>query len=588
MAIRISEMAPDFTASSTAGPIRLHDWIAGRWAILFSHPKDFTPVCTTELGRMARLAEEFERRHCLVLGLSTDALSEHRRWVTDIEQTQGATVTFPLVSDPDLAIAKAYDMLPADATPGPRTAADNATVRSVVVIGPDRKVKATIAYPMTTGRNFHEVLRLLDSLQLTASMGVATPVDWMPGDEVIIPPAVTNEEARRRFPQGWRTVTEYLRFVKLPLLLLAVGMSACRSGLGPGGRALAHEVWLVDQSDSPGRSHGGTLYIFDNDDLRQPSSVQPRERIDLAGDVSALCMSATGANPVRPHMLLFNSAQTHAVLSFVASGHVVVLDAATRAPLACARTSLSPTGRQAHAAIPAPDNSFIVVANQNGKRLERINVDPAAHTFTHDQAATLDLATCTTPSGAACQEPTLRPDNAPICPIVDASSRWVFVTLRGGGLFVVDARSTPMRIVAEYDRAMVKGNGCGGVQVGESMFINSGGRPGNLGHLDLYGFDVYRFPVNGYPAAAPNRPTPERVFGLDGAHDSHGMASVGDRYVWVIDRHGNSAEVLSATSGQHVARVPRVGHSARIRLPTWLTHRPMAARSTSRCAAPLH
>lgn len=579
MAIRIGELAPDFFAQSTAGPIRLHDWIADRWAILFSHPKDFTPVCTTELGRMARLAEEFERRHCRLLGLSADPLPDHRRWVDDIEATQGAKVGFPLISDTELAVAKAYDMLPADAAPGPRTAADNATIRSVVVIGPDRKVKATIAYPMTTGRNFDEVLRLLDSLQLTAAKGVATPVDWRPGDEVIIPPAVTNEEARRRFPQGWRTVTEYLRFVRLGVLvLLLLGAGACRSGLGPAARHRAHEVWLVDQSDSPGRTHGGTLYIFDGDDLKAPSTAQARERVDLGGEVSSACIAATGAPPVRPHMLLFNEQQSHAVLSFVASGHVVVLDAVTRAPLACLRTTASPTGRQAHAAIPAPDNSFIVVANQNGKRLERINVDLSARRFTHDTAATIDLATCTTPSGGACQADGLRPDNAPICPIVDGSSRWVFVTLRGGGLFVVDARSTPMRIVAEYDRASVKGNGCGGVQAGNAMYVNSGGRPGNLSHLEMYGFDVYRFPLSGYPASRPNTPAPERLFGLAGAHDSHGMAATGGRYVWVVDRHANSAEVLSTVNGEHVTTVPLSGPLSADPAPDLIDASPDGAR----------
>lgn len=561
MPLRIGDTAPDFTAASTAGPIRLHEWIAGRWAILFSHPKDFTPVCTTELSRMARLSEEFERRGCRVLGLSTDPLPDHRRWIADIEGVQGSKVGFPLISDEDLAVAKAYDMLPAEAAPGPRTTADNATIRSVIVIGPDRRVKATIAYPMTTGRNFDEVLRLLDSLRLTASEGLATPADWKPGDEVIIPPTVTNEEARRRFPQGWRTVTQYLRFVKLALPILLVGLGACKSVFGPGGGrdSEPHEVWLIDESDSQDRSHGGTLYIFDGEDLSEPATATPRERIDLAGEVSAACMAATGANPVRPHMLLFNEEHTHAVLSFVASGHVVVIDAASRAPLTCLRTTESPTGRQAHAAIPSPDNTFIMVANQNGKRLERINVDLAGGTFIHDVAATLDLATCTTPSGAPCQDAVLRPDNAPICPIVDASSTWVFVTLRGGGLFIVDARSTPMRIVAEYDRATVAGNGCGGVQLGNTMFVNSGGRPGNLDHLDLYGFDVYRFPVAGLPATSPNQPSPERVFGLDGAHDSHGMTTVGARYVWVVDRHANTAEIVSAASRRHVGTVSLSG-----------------------------
>lgn len=215
MTLRIGDEAPDFTARTTHGQIRFHQWIGDRWAILFSHPKNFTPVCTTELGYMARIAPEFERRHCRIIGLSTDTLADHEAWSQDIERTQGAKVSYPIISDTDLAVAKAYGMLPSDAAPGPRTALDNATIRSVVVIGPDHKVKALIAYPMSTGRNFDEVLRLLDSLQLTAGQGVATPVNWTPGEEVIIPTSVSNEDARRKYPQGWKTVTPYLRVVRI-------------------------------------------------------------------------------------------------------------------------------------------------------------------------------------------------------------------------------------------------------------------------------------------------------------------------------------------------------------------------------------
>jgi hypothetical protein len=197
------------------------------------------------------------------------------------------------------------------------------------------------------------------------------------------------------------------------------------------------------------------------------------------------------------------------------------------------------------------------VANQNGKRLERINVDFQTSTFQHDSSATLDLATCVTPSGAPCQAANLRPDNAPICPIVDASSRHVFVTLRGGGMFVVDATQTPMAIVAEYDVATVKGNGCGGTQVGGHMFINSGGRPGPLAHLQMFGFDVYRLPVSGYASNnAPNQPAPELVFSVAGEHDSHGMAAVsGDRHIWVMDRHANVAEIISTSTRRRVNTV---------------------------------
>jgi hypothetical protein len=322
------------------------------------------------------------------------------------------------------------------------------------------------------------------------------------------------------------------------------------------------EVWLVDQSDTNGKTFGGMLYIFDGRDFLggDAAAPAPRESVDLSAAVSALCATETGANPVRPHMLLFNRQHTHAILSFVASGHVVIFDAAERRPLSCMRTTQSPTGRQAHAAFPSPDGSFIVVANQNGKRLERIDTDFSLNSFTHNVHATLDLATCTTPAGLPCQDPALRPDNAPICPIIDATSRYVFVTLRGGGMFVVDARSTPMRIVAEYDVNSIKGNGCGGTQVGGSMFINSGGRPGALPHLNLFGFDVYRLPASSYPADLPNRPEARLVFSAPGEHDSHGMtAAAGGRHVWVMDRHANTAEVISTSALRRVNTVNLAG-----------------------------
>lgn len=334
--------------------------------------------------------------------------------------------------------------------------------------------------------------------------------------------------------------------------------SGCTDMLGLGAQGRPFEVWLIDQSDSPDRNFGGTLYVYDSDDLAQAgAAATARERIDLAGEVAAMCNATTGANPVRPHMLLFNRNHTHAVLSFVASGHVVVFDAAARRPLSCLRTTQSATGRQAHAAYPSPDGKLIVVANQNGKRLERISTDFNHNTFTHDAAATLDLASCVTPSGAPCQAAGIRPDNAPICPIIDASSRYVFVTLRGGGMFVVDARATPMEIVAEYDVNTVKGNGCGGTQVGQDMFINSGGRPGALAHLDMFGFEVYRFPVSAIGQTnQPNQPAPALVFSAAGEHDSHGMvATRGERHIWVMDRHANVAEVISTAKNQRVNTV---------------------------------
>jgi alkyl hydroperoxide reductase subunit AhpC len=216
MAIRIGDEAPDFTAETTQGRIRFHEWIGDHWAILFSHPKDFTPVCTTELGYMAGLKPEFDRRHTKIIGLSVDPVSDHTVWVKDIEETQGHAVAYPIIGDADLAVAKLYDMIHPNAVPGTRTAADNATVRSVFVIGPDKKVKAMIAYPMSTGRNFDEVLRLLDSCQLTARHTVATPVNWKPGEDVIIPTSVSDEEARTKYPQGFRTLKPYLRTVAQP------------------------------------------------------------------------------------------------------------------------------------------------------------------------------------------------------------------------------------------------------------------------------------------------------------------------------------------------------------------------------------
>jgi alkyl hydroperoxide reductase subunit AhpC len=216
MALRIGDEAPDFTAETTAGRIRFHDWIGNGWAILFSHPKDFTPVCTTELGYMARLKPEFDRRNCRILGLSIDPVGDHDRWAKDIEETQGAAPNYPLIGDPELAIAKLYDMIHPNASGGPRTAADNQTIRSVFVIGPDKKIKATLTYPMSTGRNFDEVLRLLDSIQLTAKHKVATPVNWKQGEDVIILASVSDAEAKERFPGGWKALKPYLRVVPQP------------------------------------------------------------------------------------------------------------------------------------------------------------------------------------------------------------------------------------------------------------------------------------------------------------------------------------------------------------------------------------
>jgi hypothetical protein len=361
-------------------------------------------------------------------------------------------------------------------------------------------------------------------------------------------------------------------------LLATAALSACddpslngldsQAAAAPGRQARGgFEVWLLDQSDTPGLSHGGTLYIWEGSDLmgHNAGDAQPIDRVDLSSLAAGAC-AATGKNPVRPHMILFNQEHTHAIVSFVASGHVVIFDAQTRAPVGCFLTTVGDRGaQQAHAAFAAPDGSYIVVANQNGKRLERINTDFATNTFVHDLGATLDLATCTTPNGFACQDPDLRPDNAPICPIIEPGSRYGFVTLRGGGMFVVDARRTnpQIRIVGEYDRATVKGNGCGGTPANGSMYINSGGSPTAVpvDHPHKFGFDVYRFPMDGYDSSnGPNAPAPALLFSKGGMTDSHGMAPTrGDEYVWVLDRHGDVAEVLSTSTGQRVNTVQLAG-----------------------------
>jgi alkyl hydroperoxide reductase subunit AhpC len=219
MSLRINSEAPNFSAETTEGKIDFHQWIGNGWAILFSHPKDFTPVCTTELGYMAGLKSEFDKRNCKIIGLSVDPVGSHARWAKDIEETQGHAVNYPMIGDPELQVAKLYDMLPEEAgdTSEGRTAADNAPVRAVFFIGPDKKIKAMLTYPMTSGRNFDEVLRLLDSLQLTAQQPVATPVNWNPGNDVIIVPSVSDERAKEKFPSGWKAPKPYLRIVPQPL-----------------------------------------------------------------------------------------------------------------------------------------------------------------------------------------------------------------------------------------------------------------------------------------------------------------------------------------------------------------------------------
>lgn len=218
MGLKLNDIAPDFSAETTQGTIHFHEWIGNGWAILFSHPKNFTPVCTTELGSMAKLEPEFAKRNCKIMGLSVDHVSSHAEWMKDIEETQGASVKYPMIGDSNLSVSKLYGMLPADeaGTSEGRTAATNQTVRSVFIVGPDKKIKLMLSYPMTTGRNFHELLRVLDSMQLTANHKVATPANWKNGEDVIIAASVSDAEAKEKFPTGWKTLKPYLRIVKQP------------------------------------------------------------------------------------------------------------------------------------------------------------------------------------------------------------------------------------------------------------------------------------------------------------------------------------------------------------------------------------
>ncbi|MFY9269665.1 MAG: hypothetical protein WAO55_07955 [Candidatus Manganitrophaceae bacterium] len=330
------------------------------------------------------------------------------------------------------------------------------------------------------------------------------------------------------------------------------------------GTATAHtpyEVWAIDQSNSSGLTYGGTLYIYKGKALergRHAAEAVP-EVIDLADAAAQLCFEKTQANPVRPHMIAMNASQSHAVISFVASGHVLILDAQTRKPIECIRTSVGAGGaRQVHFAIPSPDETYIAVANQNGKLFERIDTAYATNTFVLNPAAMINLATCLTPNNIPCEQPAVRPDNAPICPIIDATSRYVFVTLRGGGLFVVDVQQTPMQIVAEYDIDTVHPNGCLGIQVGEKMYISSGG--GTASHL--YGADIYAFPVTGFsPLNPPNVPAPKRVLSdtAEGA-DAHGATlTKHQRYLWVVDRGRNFVWVIDTKTDEIVSAIELEG-----------------------------
>jgi hypothetical protein len=335
--------------------------------------------------------------------------------------------------------------------------------------------------------------------------------------------------------------------------LLAVTLALLPAGPAAATGSRPYEVWTVDQSNTNGKASGGTLYIYDGFKLSgwRAKRAQP-ERIDLGGAAEELCLAQTGSAPVRPHMLLFNTRNSHAVLSYVASGHVLFLDARKRAPVACIDV-----GVQAHAAVPSPDERYVIVANQNGKQVHRIATDYKRGTFTLEAAATLDLANGSTPGGALRQDPLLRPDNAPICPLVDPTSRFAYVTLRGGGLFVLDARSTPMRIVAEYDNANVHGNGCGGTTAGNRMYINSGGgTAANLAEFDVYSTRPDQLSLQ---PSAPNAPPFKLVVSQDEREhtDSHGIAlTKGGRYLWVADRSGNRIVQIDTWGDRMIGEFP--------------------------------
>jgi hypothetical protein len=376
------------------------------------------------------------------------------------------------------------------------------------------------------------------------------------------------------------------------LAVAAVGLTAGGAALhgeGVGGAAIQeapYEVWVVDQSDTVADG-GGTLYVYDGRQLGgQAAATATPEKIDLGGAARSLCLTQTGSAPRRPHMLAFNRRGDHGILAFVATGHVLFIDGRTRAPLACIDV-----GAQAHAAMPAEDESYVLVANQNGKLLQRITTSYSTNTFTLDAAATLDLASCTTPSGARCEDPALRPDNAPICPAIESGSRFAFVTLRGGGLLIVDAKATPMKIVAEYDRTTVHANGfgCGGaMQTAGKVFINSGGgTAANPVESDLYSFPMSS--ITGTPSP-PNTPAPKVVFSRDGDNafvDSHGAVmtkqvvvkkkvrvKTGKRkrkprfrtvvtkqgpFLWIGDRAANLIVVVDPRTSAVIAEIPLAG-----------------------------
>ena len=329
------------------------------------------------------------------------------------------------------------------------------------------------------------------------------------------------------------------------------------------------------------------LYIYDGPSVEGQGMAVQSQAIDLGGAVLDLCLAQTKTAPQRPHMLYFNGGRddgpggnTHAIIAFVATGHVVFLNATTRAPVGCIDV-----GAQAHAAWPTPDQRYALVANQQGKLFQRIRTVYGTNSFVLEDAATIDLATCTTPSGAPCQDPALRPDNAPICSQTDRTGRVTFVTLRGGGMFVVDHTQTPMRIIAEYDRNAVRDNGCGGIEANGKMYVNSGGGAPNA----QFGHDVYAFRLAdfGTVTSAPNKPVPHLVYSrnAEGAVDSHGMAVTNhDRYLWVADRIRNDITVVDTHTDQIVNRFSLAGVVSADPRPTSLITRRVAIGCSCRCA----
>lgn len=339
-----------------------------------------------------------------------------------------------------------------------------------------------------------------------------------------------------------------------------------------------YEVWAIDQSNSQGKAFGGTLYIWKGEKIQARPQAAVPEVIDLSGAVSDLCFARTGVNPVRPHMLAVNASQTHAVISFVATGHVVFLDAASRDPIDCIRSSVGFGGaRQVHFAVPSPDETYVAVANQNGKLFERIDTDYETNTFVLNTTAGIDLANCTTPNGVACEAVGIRNDNAPICPIIDSTSRFSFVTLRGGGLFVVDSKATPMQIMAEYDLNTIHPNGCLGAEAAGKMYVDSGGGTAT----NVFEADLYALPLTGYSQDnPPNTPAPKVVFSEDVENaDSHGATlTKRGRYLWIADRGRNFLWVVATSSDEIVNRIDLVGDVSEDPTPDLLVTSPDGAR----------